>query len=202
MILIRHVATDMAGRFCGQSDPAINALGEAQLDALIDALQSWKIAELYASDLRRSRQTAERIVGAFNVPLTLRPALREINFGDWEGLSWQEIERCDGESASKWKESYPYGTVPGGEEYTHFSARVISELQLLADRAQKHHIGVVTHAGVMREILMHRCGVATELAWQWTGNYGAFAVMSDQGQVIFSSVANGGENEYCNQTWR
>ena len=92
LILVRHVATDLAGRFCGQSDPAINALGRAQLDELLVLLRTWKVDSVYSSDLQRARQTAEAISAEFSVPLQMRRGLREISFGEWESLSWDEIE--------------------------------------------------------------------------------------------------------------
>src|ERR1700754_4716032 len=102
LILVRHVATDLAGRFCGQSDPAINALGRAQLDELLVLLRTWKVDSVYSSDLQRARQTAEAISAEFSVPLQMRRGLREISFGEWESLSWDEIEERDSDAARLW----------------------------------------------------------------------------------------------------
>jgi adenosylcobinamide-GDP ribazoletransferase len=93
VLFIRHAETDMAGRFCGHSDPDVNAKGRAQLTELAHLLSAEAIDAVYSSDLRRARSTAQAIAAARNIPLSLRPALREIDFGQWEGLSWEQIEQ-------------------------------------------------------------------------------------------------------------
>ncbi len=70
-------------------------------------LSAEPIDEIYSSDLRRARATAQAIAAARNIPLSLRPALREIDFGQWEGLSWEQIELMDPDYARKWIAGYP-----------------------------------------------------------------------------------------------
>src|SRR5882757_2736937 len=110
VLFIRHAETGMAGRFCGHSDPDLNAPGHAQLARLARVLSTEKIGEIYSSDLRRAQSTAEGIAAGRNIPLTLRPALREIHFGEWEGLTWGQIEQVDPEYARRWVDGYPYVT--------------------------------------------------------------------------------------------
>jgi broad specificity phosphatase PhoE len=188
VILIRHVATDLAGYFCGQSDPAINARGREQLSGLLSALRAWRIDSVYSSDLQRARQTAEAISVEFKIPLKLHRALREISFGEWEGLSWSEIERRDSDLARLWMEGYPHQSPPGGEEYGQFVSRVSLETETLFQDARTDRIAVVTHAGVIREILMRQCGVSIDYAWASSKEYGSFIVMDQSGHIIFNSV--------------
>ena len=104
VLFIRHAETDMAGRFCGHSDPDVNAKGRTQLTELAHLLSAEAIDAVYSSDLRRAKSTAQAIVAARNIPLSLRPALREIDFGQWEGLSWEQIEERDPVTrASGWR---------------------------------------------------------------------------------------------------
>src|ERR1700742_386415 len=102
VLFIRHAETEMAGRFCGHSDPDLNAQGQVQLSGLAQALSAETFGRVYSSDLRRAHSTARAIAAGRNIPLTLRPALREIHFGRWEGLSWSEIEQLDPEYARRW----------------------------------------------------------------------------------------------------
>lgn len=193
LILVRHVATDMAGRFCGHLDEGINAAGRAQLERLIDALGKWKFDHVYTSDLQRARQTAEAISLKFDLPLTIRPGLREISFGKWEGLSWNEIEQADAAAAQTWMKEYPYKAAPCGEEYAQFTARVCLEAELLFQSAKKSQDVVVTHAGVMREMLVRQCGVSSESAWSCTKEYGAFVVIDRSSRIISKESCNGGK---------
>ncbi len=85
LLFIRHAETDMAGTFCGHSDPELNAHGRVQLAELIDRLRMDQIGVVYTSDLRRAYTTGTAIAAAFGVDCHVRRALREINFGQWEG---------------------------------------------------------------------------------------------------------------------
>jgi alpha-ribazole phosphatase/probable phosphoglycerate mutase len=165
VLFIRHAETELAGRFCGHSDPDLNAQGQAQLAGLAQVLSTETIGGVYCSDLRRAQSTAQAIAAGRNVPLTLRPALREIHFGKWEGLSWAEIEQLDPEYARRWVDGYPYVTAPAGESFQEFEARVLEEVSRLIDR-DGGSIAVVTHAGVLRVILTHLHGCSEQEAWQ------------------------------------
>ncbi len=131
---IRHAETEMAGRFCGHSDPDLNAKGRAQLTALADLLSAESIESVYCSDLRRARSTAQAIASTRNIPLTLRPALREIDFGQWEGLSWEQVEQMDPEHAQKWMDAFPNLPAPAGESFQAFEGRILEEVHGLLER--------------------------------------------------------------------
>ncbi len=81
VLFIRHAETEMAGRFCGHSDPELNAQGRLQLTALTSLLSAEPIDAVYSSDLRRASATAQAIASVREIPRLLRPALREIDFG-------------------------------------------------------------------------------------------------------------------------
>ena len=170
VLFIRHAETEMAGRFCGHSDPDLNAQGQAQLAGLAQALSAETIGGVYSSDLRRAQSTAQAIAAGRNVPLTLSPALREIHFGNWEGLTWGQIERMDPEYARRWVDGYPHVTAPAGESFQKFEARVLEEVSHLIDR-DDDSIAVVTHAGVLRVVLRHLHGRSEQEAWQQTQKY-------------------------------
>jgi alpha-ribazole phosphatase len=167
---IRHAETELAGRFCGHSDPELSARGRDQLSPLAQSLSAETIDSVYSSDLRRSISTAEAIVACRALPLALRPALREIDFGQWEGLSWNEIELLDPEYARKWMAEYPQLPAPAGETFQAFETRVLEEVNLLLAR-HTGSIAVVTHAGVLRVVLRHLCGCSEPEAWQQTQTY-------------------------------
>jgi len=170
VLFIRHAETEMVGRFCGHSDPDLNAQGQAQLVGLAQALSTETIGGVYSSDLRRAQSTAQAIAAGRNVPLTLRPALREIYFGEWDGLSWGEIEQMDPDYARRWVDGYPHITAPAGETFHNFEARVLDEVNDLIGRAAES-IAVVTHAGVLRVVLRQLQGCSDEEAWQQTQPY-------------------------------
>ena len=158
----------MAGRFCGQSDPDLNAQGRAQLMDLARLLSAETIEGVYSSDLRRSLNTARAIAEDRSVPLSLRPALREIDFGQWEGLSWAQIEQRYPEYSREWAAGYPLLPAPEGEEFHAFESRILQEVNHLLDCGP---IAVVTHAGALRVVLQHLCGCSERQAWEQTREY-------------------------------
>ena len=177
LLLIRHAETDMASRFCGHSDPELNQRGRQQLAGVVDRLSEYAIRRIYTSDLRRARQTAEAIATHFGVGFEVRPGLREIHFGQWEGLSWSEIEARDPVLAKIWAEQYPNSTAPGGESLQQFDRRVRAESAFLFAVARECPVAVVAHAGFMRVLLTNFYGVLEEEAWKLTKEYGSVVAL-------------------------
>jgi alpha-ribazole phosphatase/probable phosphoglycerate mutase len=173
LLFIRHAETDMAGTFCGRSDPELNTRGQAQLGELIGRLRNEEIGVVYTSDLRRAHTTARTIAEAFAVDCCVRPALREIDFGQWDGLTWKEIERRDGVYARRWIADYPSLPAPDGENYRDFERRVLDEVKFLSLEAEAADccIAVVTHAGVLRTVLCALHGCSEDSAREQTRSY-------------------------------
>jgi alpha-ribazole phosphatase/probable phosphoglycerate mutase len=166
-LLIRHPETDLAGTFCGHSDPPINAAGHAQLETLLKRLQDEELEAVYTSDLQRAHTLAAAIAGAHQILCITRSALREIDFGDWESLTWAKIEQRSPEQAAAWLGAFPDQPAPNGEAFADFEARVLGELDRILSGLQER-IAIVTHAGVIRAILTARAGIDEATAWSLT----------------------------------
>jgi alpha-ribazole phosphatase len=177
ILFIRHAETDMSGTFCGYSDPELNTRGRAQLGELINRLRAENIGVVYTSDLRRAGATGKVIAEAFNVDCHVRSALREINFGQWEGLTWKQIEQRDEAYARRWVAEYPRLPAPNGESFRDFERRVLDEVKFLSTRAEteSHRMAVVTHAGVLRLVLCALHGCSQDDAWEQTKSYCSIA---------------------------
>lgn len=187
IVLIRHVETAMAGRFCGHSDPEPNLSGERQIGSVVKQVASLGIERIYSSDLRRAAQTAAAIEKSIGIAVELRPRLREIDFGLWEGLSWEEIERRFPAEAKLWVEKFPLETAPGGEAYADFRTRVESELIPLLGEARNWTTAVVTHRGVLQYALTRFFDLTAQEARERTAPYGAVVVAirgEDDWQVL------------------
>jgi broad specificity phosphatase PhoE len=174
LLFIRHAETDLAGRFCGHSDPPVNQRGLRQIEDLIERLRAESIDTIYASDLSRSLTTADAIGRAFALAPIKLPEIREIYFGQWEGLSWQEIESRDRDYACRWSEAYPNLPAPGGELFDAFQSRVLGVVKHLVAITSHRCAAVVTHAGVMRVVLRSLCGLDEQEAWSRTKTYCSF----------------------------
>jgi alpha-ribazole phosphatase len=184
IVFIRHGETDMAGRFCGHSDPDLNAAGAREAIGVAEAVSRLNVARIYSSDLRRASQTAQAIAERVGINVDYSTGLREISFGRWEGLNWQQIETQFPDEAAKWLRQFPIGGAPGGESYTDFRARVetmigklIREAEAIQEAAEST-IAVVTHRGLMRYALTKFFGLAEAEAWTRTAAYGAMVPLA------------------------
>ena len=174
LLIIRHAETDLAGRFCGHSNPPVNERGFGQIGKLLNVLKNESIDSVYVSDLARSLMTADAIGRAFGLLPIVLPDLREIDFGEWEGLNWEEIEARDRAYAQQWAEDYPNLPAPGGETFEAFRSRVLTQINLLLAVSARRCGAVVTHAGVMRVVLRSLCGLDEREAWERSKAYCGF----------------------------
>jgi broad specificity phosphatase PhoE len=127
------------------------------------------LGTVYTSSLERALTTAQRVADCFSTRLCILPDLCEIHFGEWEALTWQEIEQRDPIYAQQWLNEYPTRPAPGGEPADRFEARVLGAFDTIASRNER--AAIVTHAGVLRVILTHRCLINDEEAWLQTSAY-------------------------------
>jgi broad specificity phosphatase PhoE len=134
------------------------------------------IERIYSSDLRRASQTATAIAQRIGVDTAYVPALREIHFGLWEGLNWQEIEERFPEHAARWLCEFPLHRAPGGESYTEFTARIDAVITPFLEAATAATIAIVTHRGVMRYALTKFFDFSEDEAWTKTAPYCATIV--------------------------
>ena len=159
LVLVRHAMAEGEGRFQGQADVPLSPAGRRQLPTLCRKLRPYKITVAYASDLRRARLTAAFAARRLGVGLEIRLALREMHFGKWQGLSWEQVLKQSPHSARRWARQFPQGPVPGGERFAQFKVRVRRELRAIAAANPAQSVLVVTHAGVIRVALASALGV-------------------------------------------
>ena len=152
ILLARHGETDWnrERRWQGHADQHLNALGREQARALAAAIAPHPPQALYSSDFARARETAEIVGDALGLPVWLEPRLREVDVGEWSGLTMDEVERLypDGlrrrrEGATGWE---------SGETYEAMGLRVLEALRAIASAHPSERILVVTHGGPMHAV--------------------------------------------------
>ena len=161
VLLIRHGAVegDAKGCFVGAADAAMCAAGEAQIRELAARLrQRVRLDAIYCSDLSRSRRTAELLANGSAIPICVRPALREIDMGDWQGLSRREVaERQPADYAARGRDIANF-RPPGGESFADLASRVLPCWRDLVEDGGTQVVAIAGHAGVNRVILCHLLG--------------------------------------------
>ena len=171
LLFIRHAETDMAGTFCGHSDPPVNHRGHQQISNLLHQLQHVPIDIVHTSDLVRATTTAAILAHAHGTKIVTNTDLREIHFGMWEGLTWQRVQAADPTSAQRWIDCFPNLPAPDGESFAVFQQRVLTAVNTLHRQTDHRHGAIVTHAGVMRVVLEALCGFSQKEAWDLTSTY-------------------------------
>lgn len=142
--LVRHGQTpwNLEGRLTGWSDLPLTPLGEQQARALSGWLTSQRFDRVVASDLQRAIQTARL---AYGEPQEVSAALRELEFGQLEGLRWAELPEVYKDALM----GFEGFQAPGGESTAQLRRRVYAFLDTLP--AGRHLL--FTHGGVLRMVL-------------------------------------------------
>lgn len=157
LTFVRHGETDWNRdrRFQGQVDIALNSRGRAQARAVAQALAPEEFDYAASSDLSRAFETAKAIRGDLQV--VGDPRWREFAFGEWEGLTWEQIVRQWPEAAARTATSARSYAPPGGETFEAVLARVGSAIDELRDSGLQNVL-IVTHAGPLHAMLHHIFG--------------------------------------------
>lgn len=162
LVLVRHAASRGAGKFVGQLDEPLSAEGRSQLNELTRKLSRFRFDAIFASDLRRAIATAHQAAQRHKLELQIRPGLREMHFGSWQGLSWEQIRKRESRAADRWLKHFVSESIPGAEQFRRFKRRVKAELRAIADANSGRCVLVVTHGGVIRVVLADALGIKDE----------------------------------------
>jgi phosphoserine phosphatase len=150
LLLVRHGETDWNAerRFQGHADPPLNDVGRRQARALADELAGERIDAVYTSDLARARETAAILAEPRGIRVVALPELREIDVGEWQGLTWPDIEGRFPDGALAWRER-GHGWE-SGETYEQLAERVVPALRRIAVAHPEGRAVVVGHGGTIR----------------------------------------------------
>jgi alpha-ribazole phosphatase len=162
LILIRHGETEWNAtlRYQGHANIPLNEQGRAQARAAGERLARYGATALYTSDIVRAAQTAEVIGGTLGLAPRPMPDLREIDVGQWEGLTPEELYRRFPEHMEAFNRD-PARTVRlGGESYAQLQERALKSLNTLhAAHPGDELVLAVSHGGTIRALLCHIIGL-------------------------------------------
>lgn len=155
LLLIRHAKPSEAvtGRCYGALDVGLSEAGREQARQLADALAEAPLVALYTSPLRRAVETAAPLAARLGHPPTLDERLAELNFGAFEGRSYDEIERSHPELYRDWMETPWRVEFPGGESFPSLRRRALAAMEALRRRHAGATFALVSHGGVLRAML-------------------------------------------------
>ncbi len=169
LLLVRHGVTtwNAQHRYQGHTDVPLSEVGVQQAVALAERLSAEKIHSLYSSDLDRAQTTARVIAQHHNLPVRVEPRLRDIHFGAWEGLSYQQIQDRYAEEYAAWKADPMVVAPPGGETLAQVAERVRVVLDQVASRHPNETVLITAHGGVLQVLLCLVLGLEPRGRWQF-----------------------------------
>ncbi len=168
LYLIRHGETESnkQRRYQGWTESPLSGEGLRQAEKAGFFLAGQNLSGLYCSDLNRAFHTARVIGSSSGLQPVVTPLLREINFGHWEGLTFDQIEARWGKEISLWLDDPFSRSAPGGETLAEVCSRMLNFLEELSgDGHEGKRIAAISHGGSIRALLFSVLDLNTTSFW-------------------------------------
>jgi alpha-ribazole phosphatase/probable phosphoglycerate mutase len=178
--LIRHGETDDAdsGRYKGHLDVPLSENGIKQIKKLAEYLsQDTDLNVVYTSDLRRAIKSAEIIAGLFGLQTVITEKLKERNFGQWEGMSFIEIEKKYPDAFKAWADNPLKFSPMNGESTSEVRERVMPAFNEITAKHKGQNIAILSHGGVIRIILCELLGIPLENIFRIEQDFAALNII-------------------------
>ena len=154
--LIRHgePVAEARGRCYGSLDFGLSEAGRGQIGRVADYVRSEPISAVYTSPRSRAREGAAILAATVSAPvLEVAEDLREMDFGDFEGLTYDEIAARSPELYRLWMENPTEVVFPNGESFPEMRDRVLRAFDVIERKHAGQTVAFVTHSGVNRILL-------------------------------------------------
>ena len=165
-IIVRHAESNWnkKGIFQGQKNPKLSSNGLIQASKIHFWLKGIPVDYIYSSDLERAKRTAQILNSTLNVPIEITENIREIGFGQWEGLKRNEVQAKYPDEFNEWiRNGLILEKIQDAETLNDLTGRLI---QFIADVKLKHTddktILIVSHGGTIRILAKMLLGIPVE----------------------------------------
>ncbi|MDY0190944.1 MAG: histidine phosphatase family protein [Desulfuromonas sp.] len=180
LTLIRHAAIDNAFDHCyiGRSDLPLSAAGRQQALSLAQRIQQTNsdIDTMWSSPAARAHQTARPIAQQLGLEYTEHQELQEVDFGRWDGLTFDQICALDPQLIDDWAKLDESFCFPNGESQRHFTQR-ITQLVTSIHSSTSEHLAIVSHGGVIRALICQLVGWPASDAMKFNLVRGGYATL-------------------------
>lgn len=165
--LSRHGETEwnLQARFQGQGDSPLTPNGLAQAEQLADELAVAPLDVVFSSDLGRAVTTARRVAERHGLTVRTHPGLREMDMGDWSGLSRDEAALRWPVEREQFRLSPASVRFPNGESFPEAQRRALNALAELLDPMPGARVAVITHGTLLETVLAEALGLGLSALW-------------------------------------
>lgn len=192
IMLVRHGYTywNEQKRYQGFADIAMNPQGIEEAQKLAKRLAVEPIDTIYSSPLQRARQTAEIVNQNFSRDILTHELLKEINFGDWEGLTFQQITKKYPELSRQWREKPALMRPPNGENFSDLQIRAITAFEEIHQQNKGKNVLIVSHGGLISVLICHILQIGIEGLWRFIAHNTGITILEERNEEMILSTFN------------
>lgn len=167
--LIRHGQTEwnLTGKYQGATDVPLSELGEKQAEFAAKWFDSIPLDGIFASPLVRAKVTAQKLADRKHMALRICPQFREISFGKWEGLTYEEIEARWPGAVEQMYNAPDTLHIEGGETFGQVEARTMQGIHDIIREGDNKTYAIVSHGAAIRTILCGMLGLPIHMSWHF-----------------------------------
>lgn len=193
LVLVRHGEPEASsrGRCYGRLDVGLSPEGRGQARQAAAALAGLSVAAVYASTRTRALESARLVCEGRGLEPIALEALREIDFGVFEGMRYDEAAERYPEVYRAWMERPTEVSFPGGESFPKMRRRVLAAVAEIRTRHEGETVVVVSHGGTNRVVLADALGLPDERIFRFAQSYACVNVIDYFEQAPLVVLLNG-----------
>ena len=193
LILVRHALTvdNQKSRLSGHIDSSISEEGKEQIDKITNYLKDFDIDKIYTTTSSRTKDTVKKLSELKSIEIIEKESLKEISFGDFEGLSFDEIkDKYPKEFQDMIEKGYEY-KYPNGESLIDSYNRVCIELDNIISNNDDRTILICSHGGTIRNIITYLISNSYKYHWNFKIDNGSVTILEVQdGFTVITAMNN------------
>ena len=193
LILVRHALTvdNQKSRLSGHIDSSISEEGKEQIDKITNYLKDFDIDKIYTTTSSRTKDTVKKLSELKSIEIIEKESLKEISFGDFEGLTFDEIkDKYPKEFQDMIEKGYEY-KYPNGESLIDSYNRVCIELDNIISNNDDRTILICSHGGTIRNIITYLISNSYKYHWNFKIDNGSVTILEVQdGFTVITAMKN------------
>ena len=193
LILVRHALTvdNQKSRLSGHIDSSISEEGKEQIDKITNYLKDFDIDKIYTTTSSRTKDTVKKLSELKSIEIIEKESLKEISFGDFEGLTFDEIkDKYPKEFQDMIEKGYEY-KYPNGESLIDSYNRVCIELDNIISNNDDRTILICSHGGTIRNIITYLISNSYKYHWNFKIDNGSDTILEVQdGFTVITAMNN------------
>ncbi|HSQ90023.1 histidine phosphatase family protein [Romboutsia sp.] len=193
LILVRHALTidNQNNRLSGHIDSVVSEIGKKQIDKLTTYLEKIDIDKIYTTTSSRTKDTVRKIAKLKKIDIIEKETLKEISFGDFEGVTFNEIKKnYPDEFKSIIDKGYEY-KYPNGESLIDSYNRVANEISKIVFDNKDKTILICSHGGTIRNIITYLISNSYEYHWNFKIDNASITILEvENGFTVINTMNN------------